>query len=138
MSGIPPPTSEHPHAALVREMFAAFRAADIARVEAAIAPDAVWSFPGRRGQLAGRHEGRPAILAFLMRVMQLTAGSFHLEMEDVVAGERHAVALFRGHGEREGRTLDNPTALVIRIEAGRAVEMREFVWDLEHVEAFWA
>lgn len=129
---------EHPHARLVREMFAAFRSGDVARVEAAIAEDAVWSFPGRAGRLAGRHEGRAAILRFLVQVMQLTSGSFHLEMEDVVGGPRHAVALFRGRATREGRTLDNPTALVVRIENGRAVEMREFVWDLEHVERFWA
>jgi len=42
----------------------------------------------------------------------LTEGTFHLDLLDVTASDTHAVALFRGHGRRAGRTLDNPTALV--------------------------
>jgi ketosteroid isomerase-like protein len=48
------------------------------------------------------------------------------------------VALCRGHGTRAGRRLDNPTALVLRIDGGRIVEIREFVWDLYHVDEFWS
>lgn len=130
--------NEHPNAALVRDLFRAFREADAATVERLLADDAVWEFPGRRGRIAGRHEGRAAIVAFLMNVMALTDGTFHLDFEDVVANDRVAVALFRGHGRREGRELDNPTSLVIRVEGGRIVHLREFVWDLFAVDEFWA
>jgi ketosteroid isomerase-like protein len=67
-----------------------------------------------------------------------TLGTFHLEPEDVLASDAGAAILFRGHGERKGRRLDNPTCLRLRIEDGRIAELWEFVWDLEHVEAFWA
>lgn len=130
--------NEHPNAALVRELFRAFREGDLAAIERVVPEEAVWDFPGRGGQLAGRHEGRAAILGFLMKVMSLTEGSFHLELEDVVAGDRHAVALFRGHGRRGERVLDNPTCLRMRIDGGRITELREFVWDLYAVDAFWA
>src|SRR5262249_8088088 len=53
---------EHPNARRVRELFAAFRRGDLAVIEATIAPDATWHFPGRRGKLAGDHQGRDAIL----------------------------------------------------------------------------
>jgi ketosteroid isomerase-like protein len=33
--------------------------------------------------------------------------------------------------------LDNPTCLRIRIDGGRIVEIREFVWDLYAVDDFW-
>jgi ketosteroid isomerase-like protein len=56
----------------------------------------------------------------------------------VTASDGHAVALFHGHGRRAGRTLDNPTALVLRIDGGRIVEVREFVWDLYAVDEFWS
>lgn len=130
--------NEHPNAALVRDLFRAFREADAATVERLLADDAVWEFPGRSGRIAGRHEGRPAIVAFLMNVMALTDGTFHLDFEDVVAGDTTAVALFRGHGRREGRELDNPTALVIRIQDGRITALREFVWNLYEVDEFWS
>lgn len=128
---------EHPNAARLRALFAAFRTADLATILDVVAEDAVWHFPGRQGQLAGAHRGREAILAFLLRVQSLTGGTFHLELIDVVANDQRAVALFRGHGEREGRTLDNPTCLHVHLRDGRAVELWEFVWDLYAVDAFW-
>lgn len=129
--------SDHPNAARLRGLFAAFRAADLPAILDTIAEDAVWHFPGRHGQLAGTHRGRDAILAFLLRVQSLTGGTFHLELVDVVANDTRAVALFRGHGERDGRILDNPTCLHVHMRDGRAVEIWEFVWDLYAVDEFW-
>ncbi len=129
--------SEHPNAARVRALFAAFERADLATIQAMIPEQAVWHFPGRSGQLAGTHRGRDAILRLLMRVPQLTGGTFRLEFEDVLANDAQAVALFRGRGTRAGRTLDNPTCLRMRIADGRVVEVWEFVWDLFAVDEFW-
>jgi ketosteroid isomerase-like protein len=130
--------AEHPNAVLVRDLFDAFARADVAAIRAVVPEDAVWHFPGRRGRLAGSHRGREQILAFLLQVQTLTEGTFHLDLIDVVAGDVHAVALFRGHGQRAGRTLDNPTCLRMRLAAGRVVEVWEFVWDLYAVDDFWA
>ena len=130
--------TEHPNATLIRRMFDAFKAADLATIQETIPEDAVWHFPGRVGKLAGEHRGRPAILQFLMNVAGLTAGTFHLDLIDILANDRYAVALFRGHGERNGKTLDNPTCLRMRIDGGRVVEVWEFVWDLYAVDDFWS
>jgi ketosteroid isomerase-like protein len=70
--------------------------------------------------------------------MELTGGTFGLEIETVLADDDHAVVFFRGHGQREGRTLDNPTCLKIRMRDGRATEIHEFVWDLYEVDRFWS
>jgi hypothetical protein len=131
-------TNEHPNATLVRRLFDAFARRDLETILAVVPEDVVWHFPGRQGRLAGTHRGRDAVLAFLAAVQDLTAGTFHLDLLDVAASDAHAVALFRGHGERNGRRLDNPTSLVLRIDAGRVVEVREFVWDLYDVDAFWS
>ena len=129
---------EHPNAALVRRLLEAFRARDVGAITALFAEDAVWHFPGRRGLLAGDHRGHAGILRFLAQVPEATGGSFNLEPEDVLASDAGAAVLFRGRGERKGRQLDNPTCLRLRIEGGRIAELWEFVWDLDHVEAFWA
>lgn len=99
---------------------------------------ATWRFPGTRGGLAGEYRGRDAVLAFLVNVMHLTEGTFHLELEAVVADDDYAVAFFRGHGRRNGKALDNPTCLKMRIHDGKVVDVWEFVWDLYHVDEFWS
>jgi ketosteroid isomerase-like protein len=129
---------EHPNATRIRELFAAFRAANLDVIQSVIPERAVWHFPGRRGRIAGSHVGREAILRFLLDVVQLTGGTFHLDLIDVLANETTGVALFRGHGQREGRTLDNPTCLRMRIEDGQVMELWEFVWDLYAVDDFWS
>ena len=129
--------SDHPNALRVRALFRAFHERDLDTIRAAIAEDAVWHFPGSN-LISGSQRGRAAILAFLARVGQLSDGSFTLDLEDVLANDQRAVALFRGRGRRGGRTLDNPTCLVIRFEQGRAIEISEFVWDLGSVDAFWS
>lgn len=130
--------SDHPNATRIRDLFAAFRGGDLETVRAVIPEHAVWHFPGRRGQLAGTHRGRDAIFGFLLNVRALTDNTFHLDLIDVVANDAHAVVLFDGRAERNGRTLDNPTCLRIRMEQGQAVEVWEFVWDLFAVDEFWS
>lgn len=128
----------HPNAQRVEDLFAAFRSGDVATISSALADDVVWRFPGRKGALAGEHRGRDAVFAFLGNVMRLTEGTFHLELEAVVADDERAVALFRGHGRRNGKTLLNPTCLKMRLEHGKVADVWEFVWDLYAVDEFWA
>jgi len=129
---------EHPNATRIKHMFGAFKNGDVATIQAMIPDDAVWHFPGRRGQLAGEHRGREAIFRFLMNVQALTEHTFGLDLIDVVANEEHAVALFRGHATRHGKQLDNPTCLRIRMHGGQVAEVWEFVWDLYDVDDFWS
>ncbi len=130
--------SEHRNAVLVRSLFAAFEHRDVAAVRTLIAEDAVWHFPGSRGALAGDHRGHEAIFRFLASVMTLTQGAFRMDLHDITASDDGAVALFTGHGQRNGKTLDNPTALRVTIHEGKITELWEYVWDLAHVEDFWA
>ena len=130
--------AEHPNAELIHRLFQAFAERDFATAQSIISEDAVWYFPGTRGALAGEHRGREAIFRFLASVMTLTGGTFRLDIEDITASENNVVVLFTGHGQRDGKTLDNHTALRVCIRQGQAVEFREFVWDLAHAEDFWA
>jgi ketosteroid isomerase-like protein len=59
-------------------------------------------------------------------------------LTDVLANDENAVALFYGIGNRNGVDLDDPACLRMRIENGKIVEFREFVWDLYKIEEFWA
>jgi len=130
--------SDHPNATRIKQLFAALGNRDVGTVRQYLAEDAVWHFPGGRGALAGDHHGHDRIFQFLALVMTLTQGTFHLEFHDVVAHEETAVAFFTGHGQRNGKTLHNPTSLRMTIAAGKVTELWEYVWDLPHVEDFWS
>lgn len=129
--------AEHPNAQAVRRLAEAFKPGDIAAIEAAIGPEAVWHLPGG-SLISGEHHGRNGILGFLARIVGLSEGTFTFDVIDVLASDRRAALLFRGRGERDGRTLDNPTCLVDTFEDGVARELHEYVGDLHHVEGFWA
>ena len=82
--------AEHANASRIRELFAAFRAGDVAAIDGAIADDAVWRFPGRRGQLAGEHRGKERIFAFLMNVQELaTAHIEKIAAKAVILNNQH-------------------------------------------------
>ena len=128
----------HPNAQRVIDLFAAFRSGDVAAIQGVLADDVVWHFPGRKGKLAGDHRGRDAVFGFLANVMQLTAGTFHLDLEHVVADDELAIATFTGHGQRDQKTLRNPTCLKMRLRDGKVTEVWEFVWNLDEVDEFWS
>lgn len=129
---------EHPNEALVRDLFDAFMLGETLRILAALGENVVWHFPGRTNQLAGDHQGREAVFAFLAKIPALSEGSFRVELIDVLANDHQAVAIFKGKGHRNGIDLDNFNCLRMRIENGKIVEFWEFVWDLYKVEEFWA
>ncbi len=129
---------EHKNAERIRGFFQAFASHDISYIKQLIAPDALWHIPGKKHQLRGDKEGLEAILEFLKEVGSLTDGSFGVEVHDVVANDNWAVAMFTGSGNRDGKSLINPTCLKIRFEGGQVKELWEFVWDLSEVEEFWS
>jgi ketosteroid isomerase-like protein len=122
---------EHPNLTLIRRLFAAFAAQDGKIIRSIVSEDAVWYFPGKRGALAGEYHGHEEILHFVASVPRLTNNTHYIQLHDMTV-------IFTGHAERKGKTLNNRTALVIRVANGKATEFRQFVWDLPSVEDFWA
>ena len=111
----------HPNEELVRRGFDAFSKGDLDTVRALFDPDAVWHAPGR-SRLSGDHRGVDDILDFFARTMELTGGTFRVELHDVLANDEHAVALYVARGEREGRSLEDRSVLVSHVRNGTFVE----------------
>jgi hypothetical protein len=62
------------------------------------------------------------IVAWTTSSMELTGGTFRVELHDVLANDEHAVALYVARGERQGRTLEDKSVLVSHIGNGKFVE----------------
>ena len=121
---------------LVRSAYDAFVKGDIPAVLEAFSPDIRWHISGRSG-LAGEYHGHDAVLGFFGQLMERSAGSFRLELVDVLGSADHVVALTRETGDRNGRHLDVQGVHVWRVADGKAHEFRGITDDQYAEDEFW-
>jgi ketosteroid isomerase-like protein len=126
----------HPDEELVRRGYDAFSRGDMDTLREVLHPDLVWHSPGRN-QLAGDHRGIEAVLGFFGRTMELTGGTFGVEVHDVVANDEHVVGLNSVTAERAGKTLNDRNALVFHVRDGRATEVWQFWEDQYAADEFF-
>jgi ketosteroid isomerase-like protein len=127
--------TEHPNAALVRRVFAAF-GKDAMAVSAALARDVVWRVPGHT-VMSGEYHGRRDVVEFLRRTGLETRGTYSSSLHTVFADDDWAVAIYRATGNRNGIDLDVDQALVIRVADGQWQEITAVPLD-SAFERFWA
>ena len=121
---------------LVRRGYTAFNAGDMATLSDLFAEDAVWHVAGS-GVLSGTKQGRDAILAYFGELGARTQGHFQANVEDIVGGENHTVAIQQTHGEANGKTLDMATVITFVVRDGKIAEGREFFEDTAKADDFW-
>jgi uncharacterized protein len=127
--------NEHPNAALVRRLFAAFGKEPMV-VAAALARDIVWRVPGDT-IMSGEYRGRRDVVEFLRRTGLETGGTYRSRLHTVFADDDWAVAIYRAMGTRNGFDLDIEQALVIRIADGVLQDVTAVPLD-PAFERFWS
>ena len=86
------------------------------------AEDLVWHDAGR-GQLSGDYRGREAVFGFFGKVMEVTEGSFHLDLHSVLADDEHGVALVTISANRGGRSIKVNAVDVMHLRDGKVTEV---------------
>jgi uncharacterized protein len=127
--------TEHPNAALVRRVFAAF-GKDAMAITAALSREVVWRVPGDT-VMSGEYRGRRDVMAFLSRTGVETDGTYRSRLHNVFADDDWAVAIYRATGSRNGVDLDVDQALVIRMADGLIQDVTAVPLDAAF-ERFWA
>jgi uncharacterized protein len=127
--------TEHPNAALVWRLFAAF-GHDPMAVSVAFARDVVWRVPGHT-VMSGEYRGRRDVVEFLRRTGVETDGTYRSRLHTVFADDDWAVAIYRATGSRNGIDLDVDQALVMRIAGGLVRDVTAVPLD-SAFERFWA
>ena len=128
-------SDEHPNAALVRRVFAAF-GTDPMAVSAAFSRDIVWRVPGTT-VMSGEYRGRRDVVEFLRRTGLETGGTYRSRLHTVFADDDWAVAIYRASGRRNGIDLDVEQALVMRVADGLICDVTAVPLDAAF-ERFWA
>ncbi len=127
---------EHPNAELLRQGYEAFSRGDIEAVLAVFDEAIEWHVTG--GPLAGTYKGTREVLGFFGQLLERSAGTFRLELHDLLANDEHVVVLMRERAERDGRVLDANAVHVWHVRGGKAVQFWGIPADVGAFERFWA
>ena len=112
---------ENPNVARIKEGYAAFAKSDFAVLNNLFAEDLLWHVPGRN-QLSGDYRGREAVYGFFGRLMEVTAGSFNLEVHAVLANDEHGVAMVVTTASRAGQRIEVKDVHVMHLRDGKVLE----------------
>ena len=129
--------TEHPNVELTRRGYAAFATGDLATMTELIADDVTWHVTGA-GPLSGTYHGRDEVFGFFGRLAAETAGTFRLDIHDVLANDEHAVALCTLSATRGTRSLQVPVANVAHVRDGKVTEFWGATEDPQATIDFWA
>lgn len=124
----------HPNEELLRREYEAFERGDLRVLDEILADDVVYHLPGSN-PFAGTYEGKDAVFRLFAADRE---ASFASEIHDVLANDRHAVALTFVRGERAGRRLQDITVHVVHVVDGKVTEAWFFPGDQAASDAFWA
>jgi ketosteroid isomerase-like protein len=127
----------HPNEQLIRNVLAAFQTGNLEAIARLYAQDVVLHIPGRN-RLSGEYRGLGDVLGGLARFRQITNESWSAELHDVLANDKHGVALFTRRGARGGRSAAFRTVMVYHLREGRIVEIWIHEGDQQAFDEFFS
>jgi ketosteroid isomerase-like protein len=128
----------HPNEDRFRAGYAAFQTGDMdALRNEYLTSDVVWHSPGNN-PLSGDHKGIDDVLANFGKTMEVTGGTFRVELHDVLANDEHGVALATASGERNGKRIEDNYAHVVHFRDGKVAESWTHQWDPNKVDELFS
>ena len=130
-------TIEEANKALIEGAYNAFAHGDIPAVLEVFADDILWHVPGR-GVLSRDYHGHAAILGFFQQVMQLSEGTFQIQIGEVLAKGDRVIVLVTESAIRSGREWSSPQVHAWTVKNGKATVFWQFQGDQQTEDEFWS
>jgi ketosteroid isomerase-like protein len=131
------PTQTSTRVDAVRRGYDAFAQGDMDTLRTILASDIEWHAPGQ-GPRSGDFHGIDDVIAEFGRLFQDSGGSFRVEVDEILEGDKSVVVLARASASREGRTLDEAYAHIFQFRGDQVSEAWVVNYDQAATEAFWA
>ena len=129
--------ADHPNVERMRKGYDAFGRGDMDYLRNEMfADDVVFHVTGDN-PLAGDYKGIDEVFGFFGRLMEMSGGTFSLEVHDVLANDEHGVGLVRTRAEREGKRIDINASHVFHLRDGKITENWTLVEDSRPFDDFW-
>jgi ketosteroid isomerase-like protein len=127
----------HPNEDNLRKGYDAFIKGDIDTVMTLLTDDILWHVPGRN-PLSDDYSGKEEVGGFFGKLMELSNGTFQVEVHDVLANDEHAVGLVKLSAERDGKTLQSNDVHVWHVRDGKFSEFWAQPSDQYEFDEFWS
>ncbi len=127
---------KNPYITLLETLYSNFSRGDIAAVLAACGDSMTFQVPGK-SKLAGKYTKANFEKDFVGQLFELSGGTLQVVVHDILASDRHAVALVSDVLTRNGQKIEYRTAHVWRFEDGKPVAWYEYPRDLYQYDAIW-
>ena len=114
---------------------AALNARDATGVEALLAEDVVYDFPGQN-PMSGTFTGRDAVMAIFRRFPTMIDGAPTMDTHDVLSSEAHAADLSTLTAQRGGRQYSLRTVRIYHLVEDRISEVFVTIDDQPAFDAF--
>ena len=124
------------NADLILSAYEAFGRGDLGTVFSILSPGITWHVPGS-SPLSGDYKGHGEVGGFFARTMELSGGTFAIDIQDILTASDRVVVLCTVSAERHGQAWSSPEVHVWRVAGGRAVDFREFQGNEQTEDAFW-
>jgi ketosteroid isomerase-like protein len=127
----------HPNEDLIRKMYEAADAGDIPTFQQLFSPEVVWHEPGK-SPVSGDFKGIQELLGLFGKTLELSAGTFKLDLHDLLVNDEHAVGLNTASAQRNGKAWSDNQVNVFHIEDGKITEFWNHPRDLYAKDEFWS
>jgi ketosteroid isomerase-like protein len=129
--------AEHPNVARIREGYEAFGTGDLEKIGEFFDPNVAWHVGGQ-SSLAGDYKGHEEVFGLFVRAFEATGGSMKIEVHDVLANDKHGVALVTRMAERDGRSFEMNEVHIFHLSDGKATEYWGFEEDQRRSDEFFS
>jgi len=128
---------DNSNAMIVRKAYQDFADGDVAAVFSSFDEGIAWHVPGH-SPLSGKYKGHDQVRAFFQRTMELSRGSFRIEVHQVLAGDDLVVVLATISARRNEVSACFSEVHVWTFKSGKIVSFREYQGDEQREDAFWS
>jgi ketosteroid isomerase-like protein len=121
---------------IIHKAYEDFARGDVPAVFTVFDPGITWHIPGH-GPLSGDFTGHDQIGAFLRRTMELSGGTFSIDLDRVLGDDDVVVALVTVKARRNGTAASFSEVHVWRMKDGKVTAFREYQGDEQREDRFW-
>src|SRR5271157_1359522 len=122
---------------IIRKAYEDFATGNIPAVFAVFDPAITWHVPGH-SPLSGDFTGHDQVGGFFQRTMELSGGTFSIEVHNVLTEGDLVVVLTTNKAQRKGVSASFSEVHVWRVRNGKAIEFREYQGDEHREDQFWS
>jgi len=121
----------HANENTLRKLYDALGRGDVPTVLGLLADDVRYHIYGR-SKVSGDYVGKDEVLGLVGKLVELSGGTFRIQVLDILANDEHGVVLTRETAQHDGKTLDNHAVHVWDVGDGTCTRFRgynEDAWD---------